>query len=353
MKLFVITHAYAGDGASQMLHSAASYWTQQLGWKVDAVLVPNMSAEANEAVSSSGMHPVWRAQFQEGYDFALINCLHNITFVDLVYPHVPIVLWAHEAETILKSNVSRKQWKSWFSKISLLVFQTDWQYRLYKKYLPDVHQTQVAIIPNGIPLVPVMPRERKAQDNVFRIACVGKLAPMKAQSDLIHAVVSLADRCRIHCNLIGDTGDISSLAVSAQEMIAQYPGLFTLSGYLPRRQALETVAQSDIFCFPSVSESFGLAPLEAALLGIPVILADLPPYRLMGWVSEENCQMFPPGNQKKLAIAVEALMGDRILREKIAQGGKALAERYTINKCLTQLSDRILEFVSDTHLHIA
>src|SRR5277367_4454566 len=99
MKAFVITHSYRGDGAAQMLLETAAYWTGQLGWQVDAVEGPRMSGVDFEAIAQSGMKPIKRAQFTDHYDLALVNCVANLQFVDLIHPHVPVMLWAHEAET--------------------------------------------------------------------------------------------------------------------------------------------------------------------------------------------------------------------------------------------------------------
>ncbi len=346
MKIFVITHSYSGNGASQMLLNAASHWTHKLGWQVDAVTVPGIRGEEQLGIKNSGMKLIDRAHFGEKYNCALINCLKNIHFVNFIYPHVPIVLWAHEAETILKSPVPREKWRGWFSKVSLVIFQTEWQMKLYKRYLPN--GCKIAIIPNGIPPINPAISPTHVEDGVFRIVTVGKLTPMKAQSDLIRAVVQLSQSHKIQCELIGDTEHLSHLDRKAREVLEKHPALFTLSGYLPRDRTLEKVAAANLFCFPSISESFGLAPLEAASLGVPVVLADIPVYKSVGWVHRENCLMFPPGDRKKLAAAIESITGDNSLRKSIAEKGKALSAQYGMDTFLPKIS----ELITDTNLKV-
>ncbi len=341
MKLFVITHSYAGDGASQMLCHAAEDWVRQRGWQVDAVAGPDMTDDARRHVAQSGMRLIPRAHFGEAYDVALINCLKNIHFVDLIYPHVPIVLWAHEAETILKSQVPREKWQGWFAKASLVIFQTDWQMNLYRKYLSP--ESKVAVLANGIPPASPAPQPAREADSAFRIVTVGKLTPMKAQSGLIRVVPKLAQRHNVHCQLIGDTEYLPRLETKALTALARHPQLFTLSGYLPRDQALGAVAAADVFCFPSISESFGLAPLEAAGLGIPVVLADLGVYKSVGWVSGENCLMFPPGDVKRMEAALDAVIKDASLRAKLAEKGRSIAAGYTMDAFLPKISELVAE----------
>jgi glycosyltransferase involved in cell wall biosynthesis len=43
----------------------------------------------------------------------------------------------------------------------------------------------------------------------------------------------------------------------------------------------EIILESDVFIFPSRSEGFGIALVEAASLGIPIICSDIPTFREM------------------------------------------------------------------------
>ena len=341
MKMFVISHSYIGDGQSQMLLAAATHWVKQLGWTVDAVSAPNMTAEAHQAVANSGMVEIERAHFNEKYDIALINCLRNIQFVNFIYPHVPIVLWAHEAETILKTPVPREKWEEWFSKIALVIFQTEAQARLYRKYIPESDRGKIAIVPNGIPPLPARAASNAPRDGAFRIVNLGKLTPMKGQAELIRAAVRLSQKHKLTCTLIGDLEYLAELDRKALDALDSHPQLFSLPGYLPRQKALETVAGADLFCFPSISESFGLAPLEAAMLGVPVVLADIEVYKSVGWVYGENCLTFKAGDAKKLEAVLDRLIGDAALRATIAANGKALAARYQMGPFLKNISEKL------------
>ena len=45
-------------------------------------------------------------------------------------------------------------------------------------------------------------------------------------------------------------------------------------GYLPRPELVNAYQQADLFIFPSLTEGFGLPPIEAMACGVPVIVSD-------------------------------------------------------------------------------
>ena len=48
----------------------------------------------------------------------------------------------------------------------------------------------------------------------------------------------------------------------------------TFTGLLPAAFRLEALADADVVVYPSADEIFGLVPLEALLVGTPVVVAD-------------------------------------------------------------------------------
>lgn len=335
MKIFVISDVYQGNGASEMLMNAARYWANDLGWHVDAVVKKDIPENAYQAIIGVGMRPILKANFSDNYDLAIINCIQNVGFVEVIYPKVPIILWAHEAETILNTTqCSDKDWASFFSKISMTVFQTEWQKKLYGHLIPNLDMVQ--ILPNGIP--PMNAIHSCKKESRFKIAMVGKITHAKNQSSLIKSVLRLADRYPLICEIIGDYSLLADTVNEMGALITAPSDNIVFTGYLNRDEALTKVASSDLFCFPSLSESFGLAPLEAALLGVPVILADLPVYRYIGWKHGINCMMFDPNVPEALDLSIERLVNNPDERERLALEGKKLASQFDNTVFLNKLS---------------
>lgn len=325
MKIFVLSDVYSGNGASEMLLNVTHYWVNTLGWQVDAIVRKDIKEIEYNKVMRSGMRPVLMANFRDNYDLALVNCIQNIAFVDVIYPRVPIVLWGHEAETILDTTqCSTQDWIKFFSKISMVIFQTDWQKKLYGQFILD--SDKVRIIPNGIPPIGFDGKVSKSEG--FKISTVGRISPSKNQLGLIEAVCRLINRYQLTCDFIGDNSLMTNSKNNISKLVDKYPDTFKFLGHLERNQALARVAGSDLFCFPSRSESFGLAPLEASSLGVPVILNDLPVYRNLGWKSDVNCMMFNQSEPHSLDRIIEYLINHPEKRTDLSEQGRKLAGKF-------------------------
>jgi glycosyltransferase involved in cell wall biosynthesis len=96
--------------------------------------------------------------------------------------------------------------------------------------------------------------------------------------------------------------------------------------------------QSDIYCQTSGDESFALAPLEAAALGIPVILANLPVYQFVGWKHGENCLLYTPGDVLALAQCIRELRNNPNLRISLANKGRVLSQLHNGNLFLNRIT---------------
>ncbi|MBU1102063.1 glycosyltransferase family 4 protein [Patescibacteria group bacterium] len=98
----------------------------------------------------------------------------------------------------------------------------------------------------------------------------------------------------------------------------------------------------DIFIFPSYEENQGMVILEAAAIGLPIIVRDIPTYQ--GWLRDgENCLKAKIPEEFK--NCVERLASDQILKEKLTTNGKILAQQNSIdflNKRLLAIYQNLL-----------
>jgi glycosyltransferase involved in cell wall biosynthesis len=97
-------------------------------------------------------------------------------------------------------------------------------------------------------------------------------------------------------------------------------------GVLPSREVRALMARAGIFVSPSSFEPFGLAALEAAAVGTPLLLADIPTYREL-W--DGAALFFAPGDATALAECFNALADDPSLRRRLERAAWERSCRYS------------------------
>lgn len=116
------------------------------------------------------------------------------------------------------------------------------------------------------------------------------------------------------------TGDMyrRMIEMAADMGLGKY---FHYTGFLDRDQVKSIYAMSDLYVMPSVSEPFGISPLEAMMHGVPVIVS-----RQSG-VSEviSNCIKVDFWNVDEIAEKIITIVKDRSLRETLRESGRAEA----------------------------
>jgi glycosyltransferase involved in cell wall biosynthesis len=80
------------------------------------------------------------------------------------------------------------------------------------------------------------------------------------------------------------------------------------------------------FAFPSRYEGFGLPPLEAMALGVPVVCADA---ASLPEVVGDAALLFPAGDAAALAAALSRVLDDPALHERLSQAGRERAAQFT------------------------
>lgn len=99
-----------------------------------------------------------------------------------------------------------------------------------------------------------------------------------------------------------------------------------MTGRLSHRAVLDRMARAKIFCHPALYEPFGLAPLEAALSGCALALADIPSLREL-W--GDAAMFFDPRDPVAAAEVLNLLIDDEPLRERTATAGRERAALFT------------------------
>ncbi len=148
----------------------------------------------------------------------------------------------------------------------------------------------------------------------------------------------------ITLSMAGEGPMTESLKTLARDL--QIEDIVTFDGFIPNDEIFEYIGRHDIMVMPSVvEESFGVAALEAAACGLPVIASDtggIPEAVING----ETGYLVPPGNVESLADAILHLAQDKDLRSKMGRAGREFVKNhYLWDNCadkMAQLYDRLI-----------
>jgi glycosyltransferase involved in cell wall biosynthesis len=157
-------------------------------------------------------------------------------------------------------------------------------------------------------------RKRITRGHADRLVVVyaGRLAAEKGIDRLLPLLQARSD---VHLVLVGD----GPHRLVLQE---QFKGKnVTFMGLLSQAKVGEVLASSDVFAFPSTTDTLGLVVLEAMASGLPVLLADSQSNRDL--VSGTSAGvMFDPGHPFEIVQSLDALLAIRQPRSALAAAAR-------------------------------
>jgi glycosyltransferase involved in cell wall biosynthesis len=168
---------------------------------------------------------------------------------------------------------------------------------------------------------------------------VGRLMPQKNQEILIRALAGVP---KAHLVVAG--GGVDEAEHRALAAALGVADRLHLLGEIAPQDIPELYAAADVFVFPSVWETFGLAAFEAAMVGVPLVVADLAvlrevlssagaqptvfvdPHDLMGWMAAISAALAAPPAPRLLAEFAHA-MARKYSRDRMIESYLALLAR--------------------------
>jgi glycosyltransferase involved in cell wall biosynthesis len=196
----------------------------------------------------------------------------------------------------------------------------------------DLPAERVVVVPNGVDLVEEAPagtgRELAGRDRY--VLSVGTLEPRKDLPALVRAFDSLAatdpDLGLVLAGADGWGADEVHAAIAA----ATHGDRIRHTGYVSGTDRAGLLREAAVLAYPSRYEGFGLPPLEAMQVGVPVVATAV------GAIPEvlgDAADLVPLGDEDALAEALLRALGDPAHRAELVRRGHERAARYSWDAC--------------------
>jgi len=99
---------------------------------------------------------------------------------------------------------------------------------------------------------------------------------------------------------------------------------------LPEEDLRALYTHAEALFFPSLAEGFGYPPMQAAAIGLPAVVSDIPALReVMG----PEALYVDPLDEGAMAAGLAAVLGDPALRSRLRDQGRERARRFTPEAC--------------------
>jgi len=180
---------------------------------------------------------------------------------------------------------------------------------------------------------------RVKKERLNRIISVGRLYPQKNQKMMIEAFAQISERYPDWKLIIyGEGPERDSLESLVSNLKSQVSSRISLPGRC--ETVIEEVAKSKVFCLSSDYEGMSNAMIEALCVGTPVISTKV------SGTDElirdgENGLLVDIGDTEGLAKALEKLLSNRELREKIGKEGQKLATQFKTETIVDQWEELV------------
>ena len=209
----------------------------------------------------------------------------------------------------------------------------------------EIDPAKIDVIPPGVDLIRFRPMsQRQSRDYLgygdeMNILFVGRLEPLKGLDNLFRAVASFENPTKVTLNVVG--GDENSQEKARLQTLASRMKLtqsVNFIGSISQDELPYHYSAADVCVLPSHYESFGLAALEAAACGRPVVASDVG--GLPTIVKSGTTGYLIPANQSDvMAERLCELLKNDVLRYRMGDAARQHAETLSWDRSTDALLD--------------
>lgn len=205
-------------------------------------------------------------------------------------------------------------------------------------------KTPIEILPTGIDLKQFKKLNTTERKNFLKkynipdkkciLLFVGRLAREKNLSFLLNCFGEMVKKNQnIHLVLVGSGPDEESLKKQITNL--KLKSYVTLTGFLPKTETNKFFGASDIFVFPSTTDTQGIVLAESLASSLPAVAIDkLGPKDI---IQNGKDGYLVPEDPKEFIAKTLKLINDKNLRIKLGTNAKKNVERFSIENCAEKL----------------
>lgn len=178
------------------------------------------------------------------------------------------------------------------------------------------------------------------------ILYLGTLQPRKNLVRLVRAFARLLGsdlaqaENRLQLVLAGQAGWLAQEVFEAVRRLGLGSAV-VFTGYVADEEAVALMSGAQAFVFPSLYEGFGFPVLEAMACGVPVVCSNV---SSLPEVAGEAALLVDPMDVDALAQAIQRILTDAALRERLVAHGYRQVTCFSWERCACQVKD-VLEAI--------
>ncbi len=199
-----------------------------------------------------------------------------------------------------------------------------------KDLMPPSHREKSTIINPGVDLSVFKPLSMLKPKGVITIGTIGRQASYKGTKTVVDA-----------CRLLDTVRKKINLKIASFERLnIDIPLPHQLFMPISDDELVRFYNSLHLFVSASVSEGFGLPPLEAMACGVPCVMVDNPGSR--EYAHHFNNLLLVKDDARAICSAIQNILDDKELEQKLIQGGLETAKRLTLEHFCHRFETEVL-----------
>lgn len=284
------------------------------------------------------LHRVWKEEKPN----LVLSCIGKNNFMTIVTTMFTrtrsVVSVVGEAKEEYPNRLMRVLANHLFPFADGIVLQTERSRYFFHKRV----RRRAVILPNSLNPDFIKPRYEGERDR--QIVSVGRMDANKNHEMMLRAFAALADRYPDYTLTIYGDGELRGYLEELAGRLG-ITGRVMMPGVIPDVAA--RIEKASLFLLTSCSEGVSNALIEALATGLPVIATDVPSGGTVELITDEvNGLIIPVGDDKALERAMDRLLGDPDLAERLGREAAQIQKKLAperVNGLWREYFERIME----------